>query len=684
MVTPDEHVSTLLRKDQLEVSLREEKKLIEDGRLKEDNPLDLSEGFKKLCEACRRGDLKLCQEIITAGVNINARDEFDYSPLILASLCGHYEVVRLLLESGALCERDTFQGERCLYNALNNRIRNLLLSYDYSKSTDPLQPFAAHITSLLTKDEPQTSDIVVVIGNETFRLHKFVLSARSPYFRKKLSAAPETTSWKVPPAIPPQAFGIAMRYVYLGEIPTELGGAPGTGFSEDDNLKGIEKISQKLEIQSLWTAVLESDDRRLSRQRRTEEVEKGRSQLETWFMANVVKHKVIVDTGKANEVKWNSNNGIFADVLLRADEPIEDISTDTDSPETAAPSDRSNNIPIGPTSLSSRSRSLTRPSRKSTLFPAHRAMLLRSEFFLTMFSSAFREAQPTSHLQIIPIGCSPTVLEAVLAFLYTEKADFGLDVAIDVLFAADLLLIERLKQKAAVVISTLGNGPMRPASDLEIVGSTNRTDGAAPPSGEQKQRKAEARQEKEEEEEEPDQEEPLDIYETIRAAWTLRVPRLEEFGARYLAYRLEHHIDSEAFAELIRESAGRLRARQETDSIELLDDVRYYLSERFRLRFEEAGLEEMMDERGEEEEDDGGGKEGGGLGEEEEELAPPRSVRDDDEEEVEEDAVQPLVNGAIRTLDGEIAGDEFAGDAINYQILLGKIDGLLEKLKLDA
>ena len=38
----------------------------------------------------------------------------------------------------------------------------------------------------------------------------------------------------------------------------------------------------------------------------------------------------------------------------------------------------------------------------------------------------------------------------------------------------------------------------------------------------------------------------------------------------------------------------------------------------------------------------------------------------------------------IRTLDGEIAGDEFAQDAINYQILLGKIDKLLDTLKLDA
>jgi ankyrin repeat/BTB/POZ domain-containing protein 1 len=43
-----------------------------------------------------------------------------------------------------------------------------------------------------------------------------------------------------------------------------------------------------------------------------------------------------------------------------------------------------------------------------------------------------------------------------------------------------------------------------------------------------------------------------------------------------------------------------------------------------------------------------------------------------------------LLNGEIRTLDGDIAGDEFAADAINYQVLLGKIDKLLERLNLDA
>ena len=77
----------VVRKDQLETSLREEKQLIESGRLKEDSPLDLSEDFFRLCEACRRGDLKSCQEMITTeGVNINARDRFDYTPLILVRI----------------------------------------------------------------------------------------------------------------------------------------------------------------------------------------------------------------------------------------------------------------------------------------------------------------------------------------------------------------------------------------------------------------------------------------------------------------------------------------------------------------------------------------------------------------------------------------------------------------------
>ena len=75
----------VLGKHQIESALYEEKKAILSGRLKEENPLDTSAEFRKFCIACRRGDLKVCQEQIETGININARDEFDYTPLILVS-----------------------------------------------------------------------------------------------------------------------------------------------------------------------------------------------------------------------------------------------------------------------------------------------------------------------------------------------------------------------------------------------------------------------------------------------------------------------------------------------------------------------------------------------------------------------------------------------------------------------
>lgn len=329
---------------------------------------------------------------------------------------------------------------------------------------------------------------------------------------------------------------MALRYLYLGDIPSDLGISNKSFVSEDEVLKGIDKVSKYLQIDSLW-GVLSGGDRRIARQRHQDEVTRGRNQIEAWYRANVLKHKIMVPTSKVDEVKWTRNNGIFADVLLRADEPED---SEQESFAMADTSVSTIGIPIGPSSLSP---SPSRKPRQSVLFPVHRAMLLRSEYFHTMFTSSFIESKIGENLRIINLEeCTPAVLEIILDFIYTETANIPLSLALDVLYAADMLFIEKLKTKAAIIISTIGNG------------STNLIDRTHV-------------------EEEGVEVEPVNVYDVIRASWDLKVQRLEAFSARYLAYRLEDYIDEVEFQELIKESAGRIEGRQETDSIELLDEL---------------------------------------------------------------------------------------------------------------
>ncbi|CAK7201975.1 hypothetical protein SEUCBS139899_004691 [Sporothrix eucalyptigena] len=646
-------------KGQLEAKLKEEHELINSGVLREENPLDLTEDFGKFLEACRRGDLKTCQNYISGGVNINGKDEFDYTPLIV----------------------------RCLYNALNDRIRNLLLQYDYSKSADPLQPWSSHITSLLSRREPKTSDITLTASagpglmGEEFQLHKFFLAARTPYFHRKLTEAPDMATWKLSNHVAAAAFRIVLHYLYLDDLTPHTAAIS----DEEELFRSIDKITKHLEVDQLWEAMLAGSDRRLARQRYQDEVERAQQQVIAFFRQHVLGNKMVVDSSKVNEVKWPHDNFIFADCLLCAEETLDEEEEEAD--ETAAAPVRANSIPIGPTANDDISASSATPGtqangastaangsrkpRRSVLYPAHKALLVRAEYFATMFSSAFLEAQASEHLRIIKVDCAPEVLEIILSFLYTEQADIPLELALDVLYMADMLYLEKLKTKAAVIISTLGSGNRNVLSDpTHEESNTNGAGGAEP--GE------------------------INIYEVLRAAWDLKVQRLEEFAARFLATRLEHYIDDEMFADLVLESANRLKSRQETDTIELIDDIRYFLSERFRLRFEDMALSDIEDDAPEGADATAGTEEGGEAGAQ---LSVDGLVKGEAATNGEDAAAAAAVavavvaeaseaqateTGVLRTLDGKMAEDEFDSDALNYQILLGKIDSLLERLGLDA
>ncbi|CAK7225835.1 hypothetical protein SBRCBS47491_006024 [Sporothrix bragantina] len=672
-------------KGQLEAKLKEEHELINSGVLREENPLDLTEDFGKFLEACRRGDLKTCQNYISGGVNINGKDEFDYTPLIV-----NIVDLAVLITTGALAERNTFQGERCLYNALNDRIRNLLLQYDYSKSADPLQPWSSHITSLLSRREPKTSDITLTASagpglmGEEFALHKFFLAARTPYFHRKLTEAPDMATWKLSSHVAAAAFRIVLHYLYLDDLTPHTAALA----DEEELFRSIDKITKHLEVEQLWEAMLAGSDRRLARQRYQDEVERAQQQVMTFFRQHVLGNKMVVDSTKVNDVKWPHDNFIFADCLLCVEEILEDENDDDGEEkgdDAAEAPVRTNSIPIGPaagsrtptssaeaatstaTDINQNGSRKPRKPRRSVLYPAHKALLVRADYFATMFSSAFLEAQASEHLRIIKVDCSPEVLEIVLSFLYTEQADIPLELALDVLYMADMLFLEKLKTKAAVIISTLGSGNRNVLID---------------PTHEESNGNGQAGAEAGE----------INIYEVLRAAWDLKVQRLEEFAARFLAARLEHYIDDEMFADLVLESANRLKTRQETDTIELIDDIRYFLSERFRLRFEDVALSDIEEDAAEGAEATVGpegeeaGIEAANVG-----VAKVDTAENVDSATVSAAAasaevgdVQATANGVLRTLDGKLAEDEFDSDALNYQILLGKIDSLLERLGLDA
>uniref|UniRef100_A0A673A5H1 BTB domain-containing protein n=1 Tax=Sphaeramia orbicularis TaxID=375764 RepID=A0A673A5H1_9TELE len=114
-------------------------------------------------------------------VDLNVRDKWDSTPLYYACLCGHEELVQYLLASGAKCEANTFDGERCLYGSLSDAIRRLLKDYN-CVTTCPMQrdDFSHFLHTLL--EQGQHSDVKFVVHGQTFPAHRCVLSARSEYF----------------------------------------------------------------------------------------------------------------------------------------------------------------------------------------------------------------------------------------------------------------------------------------------------------------------------------------------------------------------------------------------------------------------------------------------------------------------------------------------------------------------
>ena len=92
----------------------------------------------------------------------------------------------------------------------------------------------------------------------------------------------------------------------------------------------------------------------------------------------------------------------------------------------------------------------------TTLYYAHLAILTRSEYFLTMFTSPFSESrtlfEQQETLPLLQLAIDADVAPIILSFLYTDRVEIPRDIALEVLYAADFLLLPRLKSLAAIAL----------------------------------------------------------------------------------------------------------------------------------------------------------------------------------------------------------------------------------------
>ncbi|KAM7495256.1 hypothetical protein LguiB_029865 [Lonicera macranthoides] len=167
-------------------------------------------------EASRAGDVDRLRYLLESGVNVNARDQWDSASLYYACLAGHLDAARMLLENGAICSEHTFDGDRCHYAALNLKVRKLLKAFE--ARPPPLGPLQSALREIFLgclanrgffeqmesqSELPGNSsnggssssyfppDVVFYVQGRPIEAHRVILSARSPFFKKKFE-----TDWK--------------------------------------------------------------------------------------------------------------------------------------------------------------------------------------------------------------------------------------------------------------------------------------------------------------------------------------------------------------------------------------------------------------------------------------------------------------------------------------------------------
>ena len=188
-------------------------------------------GGTELHLAARTGDVARAAYLLeVCDADVNAYDRWNATPLFYASLCGHVNVLRVLLQAGASCERNTFEGERVLYAALNDTVRSVLLNEGFAfAASRGHDAFLDHLEN--AHDEQQSAhatyrDLRFTVADDAaadssdgcavLEAHACVLAARCPYLARRFRGQREMRLTRA--RFPASALTSLLRWCYTARL----------------------------------------------------------------------------------------------------------------------------------------------------------------------------------------------------------------------------------------------------------------------------------------------------------------------------------------------------------------------------------------------------------------------------------------------------------------------------------
>uniref|UniRef100_A0A0B7A6G1 BTB domain-containing protein n=1 Tax=Arion vulgaris TaxID=1028688 RepID=A0A0B7A6G1_9EUPU len=458
--------------------------------------------IQDLFNACKSGDIQRLQYLVEMKeVEVDVRDKWDSTPLYYACLCGHREIVEYLLEKGVKCEANTFDGERCLYGALTDEIRNLLRSYHVISSRTIRRDLYEEFLRRLLENR-LFCDVVFSVHGEEFHAHRCILSARSVFF-----AAMFETKWHNKDIIELNhsmmsqgAFRSVLQYLYTGHMEVSM-----------DLVDDCLKLARQCHLVRLDS-----------------EIEDGLKKAQSWECTKpgVSITTLVVDPADGNDV-------------LKQD--LAQLAQWTLPPELAS-------WVVGELPFESETIPVTYPDVcfviKDHRFMCHKAFFCgRSDYFKAMLENHFGENKHSGDVPVVYLhDISLDIFVQICTYIYSDSCELNPDTVNEVLMFADMFLLPGLKRLCG-------------ASMIHYVDLYN-------------------------------------VVSMIRTSRLFHLPRLETHCAEFIANNLTKVIKMEDFKELVLEDASNIKGREETDTIDIIDEIRYYISS-FVLTYSE--MEEAND-----------------------------------------------------------------------------------------